>query len=353
MHSDHDKNKGTNYHFTKRLLSGIRTEEAARSDREKKNVHDKILSEIAAATQKKRRKNIYMYTASVAAILLLLLVSTYSLYLSGDEKSFDTFIAENINEQVNDILVLSENGSKYKIENNSHITCTPLGSITIKGEKNSIEINDNSQYYKVIVPEGKRTSLNLMDNSQVVLNAGTVFTFPKKFTNKTRTVSLTGEGFFRIKKSQTLKQFKVMTQQINICVLGTEFNVASSAEKTEVVLVKGSVSIESQSDKRLAQLKPGEMFTSDRYTMGKQPADTYARTCWVDNIMLIDNLPLTEVVRKIAAHYNTKISIANDNGKIMNGKLDLTNSVEEIIKTVSAISGAKLSIIEPSTLDSI
>lgn len=353
MYSDHNNNKDTNYRFIKKLLSGILIEEAARSDREKKNVHDKILCEIAATTQKTRRRKLYMYTASAAAIILFLLISTNSLYLSFCEKSFDTFAAKTINEQVNDILVLSENGSKYKIENNSRITCAPVGCITIKGEKNSIEINDNSQYYKVIVPEGKRTSLDLMDNSQIVLNSGAVFTFPKKFTNKIRTVFISGEGFFRIKKSQSLKQFKVMTQQINICVLGTEFNVASSAEKTEVTLVKGSVSIESQSNKTLAQLKPGEMFTSDMHTMSKQPTDTYAHTCWVDNIMLIDNLPLTEVVKKISEHYNTKISIANDNGKIMNGKLDLTNSIEEIIKTVSAISGAQLSVIEHPTLDSI
>ena len=53
-------------------------------------------------------------------------------------------------------------------------------------------------YNTVVVPKGQRVSLLLSDGTTVWLNAESRFSYPAKFSEKYRTVTLEGEGYFEV-----------------------------------------------------------------------------------------------------------------------------------------------------------
>src|SRR6056297_3755318 len=73
-------------------------------------------------------------------------------------------------------------------------------------------------------------SIKLPDGSQVYLNYNSTVTYDEEFIP--RTIHLTGEGFFDVEHDES--PFTVITEQGDIKVLGTEFNVKTTAEQIEV-----------------------------------------------------------------------------------------------------------------------
>src|SRR5690606_15066526 len=125
-------------------------------------------------------------------------------------------------------------------------------------------------YNELVVPYGKRMKLILSDSSIVHINSGTRLKYPVKFLkNKDRKVFLEGEAFFEVSKSKTAS-FIVNTDNIDIRVLGTRFNVSSYANDNSVytVLVEGSVELNTtdsaKNDEKKYVLIPGQIASWDK-----------------------------------------------------------------------------------------
>lgn len=73
------------------------------------------------------------------------------------------------------------------------------------------------------VPAGQRARITLQDGTEVWLNAQSTLTYPSHFSKKNREVNIVGEAFFDVAKDK--KPFIVSTQDIELQVLGTQFNV--------------------------------------------------------------------------------------------------------------------------------
>jgi ferric-dicitrate binding protein FerR (iron transport regulator) len=115
-------------------------------------------------------------------------------------------------------------------------------------------------YSIITTPLGQRSVVQLSDGSKVWLNAGSKLKYPDQFNGKLREVFLEGEAFFNVAKN-TQVPFIVYTSDINIRVLGTEFNVKSYPDEgiIETTLVSGAVDIESpDKNETLFKLKPNQ-----------------------------------------------------------------------------------------------
>ena len=107
------------------------------------------------------------------------------------------------------------------------------------------ETDDNEvNYFRIEVPYGSKSSIELPDSSKVVLNSGSRLEYPDHFGTSDRTVFLHGEAYFDVKRNKN-KPFYVKTDEVTIKVLGTQFNVKSYPEDNimETILVSGSVEI--------------------------------------------------------------------------------------------------------------
>lgn len=160
---------------------------------------------------------------------------------------------------------------------------------------------------------GERMELTLPDGSQVIMNANSSLTYVRKNPRK---VSMTGEIYFNIKKKlETGAAFVVATPDLDIQVLGTEFNVNSHKEKTEVLLDEGSIVLNMKEKGRLL-MEPGDLvsYTAAGNKILKQhvPIKPEVITSWKEGVLLLDSISLHTTLSLLEDTYNIKTIIENE-----------------------------------------
>mgnify|MGYP000523775342 CR=1 FL=1 len=105
-------------------------------------------------------------------------------------------------------------------------------------------------FTEINVPKGQRVNMTLADGTSVWLSPRSKIRIPNEFQGNNRTVELDGEGYFSVTKDPK-RPFIVKTQQFNVEVLGTEFNVFAYTEipRFETNLVEGSVLVYNKDNK--------------------------------------------------------------------------------------------------------
>ena len=167
-----------------------------------------------------------------------------------------------------------------------------------------------AQIQNITTPYGARTNMSLPDSSIVWLNSGSTLSFPSDF-NKSRLVTLTGEAFFEVVKSD--KPFIVSTKNGEVEVKGTSFNVSTFAEEAlQATLVTGSVLVREKDSKNEVTLRPGQQANifGSRIDVAKVETDLF--TSWKDGKLIFRKEYLSEVVKKLERWYNVKIELEDD-----------------------------------------
>lgn len=193
------------------------------------------------------------------------------------------------------------------------------------------------QMNKLIVPNGKRSSLILADGSKIWVNSGTEVEFPSKFNKSTRDIYVNGEIYIDVNKSKK-QPFIVHTATCDVEVFGTSFNVSAYGddEETSVVLVEGSVKISTPDNS--VKMLPNEMVKVSAGNFSKQEIDVSLYTSWVKGVFIFDGTPVSEVLKKVGRYYNISFSGAADiPDKKITGKLYLSENIDEVLSSISLL----------------
>lgn len=257
----------------------------------------------AAVAKRFSLYHLYKYAAAVAVILIL--AGTYMVYTYHSPE----------------LLTLQEiSEPTLLINNKEHIALTEK-SFTI--EKKRTKINNDHENNKLsyqrqekqsakeeittnrlLIPHGKTYQLTLPDGTIVTLNAESELTFPSQFDSQTRTVSLKGEAFFQVAKNKD-KPFIVHTEQMDVRVLGTTFNVSNYAEDNmlRTTLIEGSVCIEQNGNTQ--HIRPSEQYIYNKETneTAVQVVDTDLYTSWTNNEYIFRNTTLEDILTQIGHWY--------------------------------------------------
>ena len=269
------------------------------------------------------------------------------------------YFYQNLNSlstEPNNIIVPKENEIVLEIENESAQVIDPkntqnltdkLGKIIGKQNKSklvysNVESNVKLVYNTLKIPYGKTFEVELSDGTVAYLNAGSTLRFPTQFNKKgNRKVYLTGEGYFEVAKDKS-HPFIVSTQEINVEVLGTKFNVSSYSEDvaTDVVLAEGKVSLYKGVKKAdsMVYLMPGLKGSvvngQDKITKVKVNTDYY--TEWMKGNLVFKNASFNDIIKKLERRYS--VTFINKNktlGKeIFNARFD-NESIETVLKYFS------------------
>ena len=181
-------------------------------------------------------------------------------------------------------------------------------------------------------PAGLITESILSDGTRICLNAGSKLEIINYKKNERR-VRLYGEAYFDVSRDEK-RPFIVETDKIAVRVLGTEFDVNSKGDEHSVVLVRGAVQVDSQTDAETLtyRLVPGQRFL-------RNPSDgsgnitqvtTEDYTSWINGYLKFEKLPVEQVILKIQDYYGICIrhdGLAQDAYPIT-GKLDLRTRVD-------------------------
>lgn len=158
-------------------------------------------------------------------------------------------------------------------------------------------------------------SIKLPDGTQIKLNRYSSLTFPESFTGKERVVTLKGEAYFEVAKDAK-HPFTVQTQQINVQVLGTHFNVDAypNSPTTKTTLLEGSVKVYNHQKTAEAILKPNECATYSATkglvcrSLGAQAKDHIA---WQENKLIFTEMPVGEIMNELSHTFNAQIKVSN------------------------------------------
>jgi hypothetical protein len=197
-------------------------------------------------------------------------------------------------------------------------------------------------YNTIKIPYGKKFEVQLSDGTLVHLNAGTSLRYPVQFVkNQNRQVYLLGEAFFEVEKDKE-HPFDVNTQNVNVEVLGTKFNVDTYSEnpRTDVVLVEGKVSLykDQKTKENQVYLKPGEKGSNERgqSEITTEQVNTEYYTAWVKGSLVFKNASFDDIIKKLERRYN--VTFINKNkvlGKeIFNARFD-NEPIEVVLKYFS------------------
>lgn len=290
--------------------------------------------------QKRRFSSYYKYAA-------ILIVALGSFYFYKNSNLFHP--KENVVVPRQDEIVLQlGNESAETIDTSETRNVTDKdGNIIGKQEKNRLVYSNTYSNGKLVyntlkIPYGKKFEVQLSDGTVIHLNAGTSLRYPVQFLkNQNRQVYLTGEAYFEVSKDKA-HPFTVNTQEVNVEVLGTKFNVNSYTEdiSTDVVLVEGKVSLykDKKTTENQVYLSPGIKGSNLR---GQQKIVTEAvntdyYTAWVQGSLVFKNASFESIIKKLERHYN--VTFINKNktlGKeIFNARFD-NEPIEVVLKYFS------------------
>lgn len=188
------------------------------------------------------------------------------------------------------------------------------------------------------VPPKMDYKLLLADGTEVWLNATSKLRFPFNFSGDKREVYLDGEAFFQVTKNDS-KPFIVHTEQTDIEVLGTSFNVnAYNDDVTRTSLVSGA--IVARADGKEVRLRPGQeaVYKGDQgYNV--HAFDESEVLAWMKGVYVFHNTSLLEIAEVLERWYGVKVVFDNKAlaGKKFTGGLEKLQRLDYFLETLELI----------------
>lgn len=289
-----------------------------------------------------KQKSILKY----AAIIIGIFGITYFVNFNFKQKQENDLVITNkdIILKLDDgkIKIISSDGTEKLVNNKGEVVGTQKGN---QLDYSKIESNiEKLTYNELVIPNGKIFDLVLSDGTKIKLNAGSSIKYPVKFLEgNDRMVYLNGEAFFDVTKDQK-HPFIVNANEINIRVLGTQFNVSSYPEDQQIstVLVEGAVSIynreEAYNKNTASLLTPGHKaeWGKIKKSISIEDADTSIYTAWMNGELIFKDLPFNNIIHKLERHYN--VTIVNNNKLLGKKRFDATfdtETIEQVLNTLN------------------
>ena len=199
------------------------------------------------------------------------------------------------------------------------------------------------RYSEITVPFGQMSQLKLSDGTQIWLNSGTTLRYPDRFSDSSRTVSITGEAFFKVSKMKD-KPFIVKTSQLTVQVLGTSFNLSAYKEDntTAITLVEGKVEIQDTEGKTIGNLSPGKLAIKrkDSNNLQIKSVETDFYSAWTEGKIFFDDEKLDQIAIKLERWFNVEISFADEKLKSyrFTGTILKNKPVDQIMQAFELLS---------------
>jgi ferric-dicitrate binding protein FerR (iron transport regulator) len=173
-----------------------------------------------------------------------------------------------------------------------------------------IRYSKDNNFTRVQSAMGNKTLVYLPDSSTVHLNGGTSIVYYADFLEK-RYIELKGEALFDVTKDAG-SPFTVHTDNLDVNVLGTKFNVMAFEEDSEmeVSLLEGKIGL-SKNRRDIMTLSPGEIALYDKTArkVTKMTGDVSKVIAWSNDELIFDDNTLEEIVTYLERWYGVEIEL--------------------------------------------
>jgi len=270
-------------------------------------------SAISISNRPKLKLNTYL---SAAAVIALICAGIWMFYPEPVKHPKQNSIAsENtIKPGTFGATLTLSNGKMIRLGGTKKETLTEDAGVTISKSQDGqllYEINNDGNNHggtnTLSTDYGETYIVVLPDRTKVWLNSASTLTYRTNFSNgSNREVKLTGEAYFEVSKDRQ-RSFLVVTNNQQVKVLGTHFNVSSyaddQAEKT--TLLEGSVRMSAANMSET--LKPGQQGQLLNGRIKLSYVDTELAVAWKNNEFLFDAEDIEDVMKSIKRWYNVDV----------------------------------------------
>jgi ferric-dicitrate binding protein FerR (iron transport regulator) len=148
-------------------------------------------------------------------------------------------------------------------------------------------------------------AFNLIDGSKVQLNSKSSLSFNKRSWEKNRVVYLNGEAYFEVKQGNI---FTVKTDQGDVTVLGTHFNVKNDKNYLKVTCYEGKVSVVSQNHTSIINKGQSYQLINQEEQLKNIAID---KPLWLSGIYSYVDTPLFLIFKDLEKQFDIKLNYSN------------------------------------------
>jgi ferric-dicitrate binding protein FerR (iron transport regulator) len=303
-------------------------------------------------TRQRKRKKILLYGLMLAAAcfagLLVFPVSKQAINME-QEINYAAYQVINRQQTPDDILIVTDR-QQMKIEgDNPEVSYDPAGTLSVNNQMHKTEEPANNRIAeaalnRICVPFGKRAQLKLADGTMLWINTGTTVVYPSVFSGEKREIYVDGE-IYAVVKPDAGKPFTVKTEELEICVYGTEFDLSAYGkdESEQVVLVNGSVEVKQNGSS--LKMNPGQLFTVAENGNSLKTVDTEIYTSWRDGIYIFEDEAIETILLKLSRYYNVTMELPQrPSGIVCFGKLELKDELPALLNALSQIASFNFAV---------
>ncbi len=306
----------------------------------------------------RREPNRWIRMVRYAAVLILPLCVAIYLLLNEKEDQQAQLVAQNQVEEKLSVpvrkqptLVLDDGSvlQLHRVSEEREVTSNAKtnGNELIYLKKDKTTECEKVTYNTVVVPKGGEYHVVLADGTKIWFNEETQLKFPVDFVGDVREVFLDrGEIYLNVAKDEK-HPFIVHTENGDVRVLGTEFNVKClSADRMFATLVKGSVQVKKADAEVL--LKPNQQAEVGNVVnvITVTDVDVEEIICWKDNMFFFRDVELETILEKLAEWYG--FTVFYENAEVKHEKffvrVDIYEEVNKILDVISEVGNVKFKV---------
>ncbi|QQY82125.1 DUF4974 domain-containing protein [Tamlana sp. s12] len=254
---------------------------------------------------------------------------------------------------VNSVIEIGAEKASLTLEDGSTVALTgnTFQKQNVVNQEGKLVYQSNSQknkevsYNYLTVPRGGEYAVVLADGTQVWLNSDSQLKFPVEFPEgERRVVELVyGEAYFDVSPSTRHNgaSFIVVSENHEVEVLGTEFNVKSYKEEPVVktTLVEGKVQINVQENVYTLEPNQQSILNKETHTVTVNNVDVFHDISWKSGQFSFNNKSLSEIMQVLSRWYDFEVDFKNK--KVANeqfvGTLGKHEKIEDILENLKEL----------------
>jgi transmembrane sensor len=203
---------------------------------------------------------------------------------------------------------------------------------------------------------GEIEKVLLSDGSVITLNAHSTIRYASAWDSvHKREIWLDGEAYFSVQHKKNNQPFIVHASEMDVEVLGTEFNVFKREGKVNVSLNSGKIKLTLPGENtEPLMMKPGDLveLSTIKSKLVKKTVNVAKYSAWKENKLYFDDTSLEEIIQMMQATYGWEVSVADNDllDEKISGEINTKNELEFLNALATALdidiekSGNKITI---------
>jgi len=285
------------------------------------------------------------WSLRIAAVLIIgvLIASLY--HISTKDIEIGQELAEIKIEPGSSKAVLQlHNGRTIQLENVKSDSILEKDGTIISNQKGKLAYasgqanHERILYNQVKVPVGGEYQLTLADGTRVWLNSDSEIKYPVQFSEDKRKVWVAGEVYFDVTHNKQ-KPFIVDVKDVEIEVLGTEFNVEAYHDQNTVTtsLVEGSVKLSKNNESVIIKPNQQAIISKHEIQFAVRNVDARKYALWKDGVFYFKEASLGTIMEKLERWYDVKVFFMNQSvtNKRFSVEVKRYEDINEILNIMS------------------